>query len=358
MTRDDAPTAGKGAQGAPDRGAEAPRAPADAIAVQGSGTGIEPGVPVAPGTPVGEEEDRLPTFRELVDLVMHPLVLRSFLVILAIVVVLVGLRVVTWNEVADGARSRYLKTALFGGASTMVVWFLVLLQTGARSNLPVWCAAAVLVAGDAVHYIRLAHPITRGGAVVAFEATFAQGRPLDATWEVETANGGTATVEGTTAVLTAGPSGTAYLLAKMGKDPDVREQWWLPLGLATIERSERLSWRGTVERTGGYLVLMEIRNLFIQAVPYGVHVTYPDASKKVTGTEIQTHVTLDGKPHDWEIVRDPKEIRLRVDGQEVWKAQQQGPLDQLKLGETKRDAAHGGTLRIERASYRRTLWWG
>jgi hypothetical protein len=174
-------------------------------------------------------------------------------------------------------------------------------------------------------------------------------------WEVETANGGTAKVEGNSAVLAAGPSATSYISAKLEKDPDVREKWWLPLGLATLERSETLKWRATVERSGGYLVLVEIRNLLIQAVPYGVHVTYPDASKKVTGNEIQTQVTLDGKPHDWEIVRDLREIRLRVDGNEIWKAQQQGPLAQLKLGETKRDAAHGGSLRVERASYRRDL---
>jgi hypothetical protein len=137
------------------------------------------------GTRTDDDEDRLPTFREIVDLIVHPMVLRSFLVILGIVVVLVGLRVVTWNEIADGDRSRYLKTALFGGASAMMVWFLVLLQTGAKSRLPVWCAAAVLLAGDAVHYVRLANPITRGGSLVAFEATFAEGRPLDAMWEVE-----------------------------------------------------------------------------------------------------------------------------------------------------------------------------
>ncbi len=306
----------------------------------------------------GEDEDRLPTFKEVMDLVVHPLVIRSFLIVAGIAIVLVALRVVTWTEIADGARSRYVKTALFGGASSMMVWFLVLLQTGAKSRLPIYCALAVMLAGDAVHYVRLANPIASGSALVTFDATFSAGTPLDAKWDVETANGGTVKIEGATAVLAAGPSATAYLVAKLGKDPDVREKWWLPLGLETIERTETLRWRATAERTGGYLVLVEIRNLLIQAVPYGLHVTYPDASKKVTGTEIQTQVTLDGKAHDWEIVRDPKEIRLRVDGNEIWKAQQQGPLEQLKLGETKRDAAHGGTLRIERASYRRDLWRG
>lgn len=302
-----------------------------------------------------EDEDRLPTFREIVDLIIHPVVLRSFAIVLVATVILVGLRVLTWNEVADGARSRYVKTAIFGGASAMMVWFLVLLQVGAQKRWPVYCAVAVMLAGDAVHYVRLANPIVRGGPVVAFNASFASATPLDGQWEVETANGGTARVDGSTAVLTAGPSGTSYILARLPKGPDVRESWWLPLGLATLEREETLSWRAQVDRTGGYFVVTEIKQLLIQAVPYGIHITYPDEMKQAKGYEIQTQVTLDGKIHDWEIIRNPREIRLRVDGNEIWKSRSQGPLGQLKVGESKRDAAHGGTVKVERASYRTVL---
>ncbi|NCV00560.1 MAG: hypothetical protein EBV53_05155 [Proteobacteria bacterium] len=77
--------------------------------------------------------------------------------------------------------------------------------------------------------------------------------------------------------------------------------------------------------------------------------------KQAKGYEIQTQVTLDGKMHDWEIIRNPREIRLRVDGNEIWKSRSQGPLGQLKVGESKRDAAHGGTIKVERASYRTVL---
>ena len=302
-----------------------------------------------------EDEDRLPTVREIVDLIIHPVVLRSFAIVLVATVLLVGLRIVTWNEIADGARSRYVKTAIFGGASAMMVWFLVLLQVGAQKRWPVYCAVAVMLAGDAVHYVRLANPIVRGGPVVAFNASFASTTPLDGQWEVETANGGTAKVDGSTAVLTAGPSGTSYILARLPKEPDVRASWWLPLGLATLEREETLSWRGQIDRTGGYFVITEIKQLLIQAVPYGLHITYPDDLKRAKGYEIQSQVTLDGKMHDWEIIRDPKEIRVRVDGNEIWKSRSQGPLGQLKVGETKRDADHGGTMKVERASYRTVL---
>ncbi|NBQ33050.1 MAG: hypothetical protein EBU21_14075 [Proteobacteria bacterium] len=264
-----------------------------------------PDQPMVEASVASEDEDRLPTFREIVDLIIHPVVLRSFAIVLVATVILVGLRVLTWNEIADGARSRYVKTAIFGGASAMMVWFLVLLQVGAQKRWPVYCAVAVMLAGDAVHYVRLANPIVRGGPVVAFNATFASAIPLDGQWEVETANGGTAKVDGSTAVLTAGPSGSSYILARLPKEPD--------------------------------------------------HITYPDEMKQAKGYEIQTQVTLDGKMHDWEIIRNPREIRLRVDGNEIWKSRSQGPLGQLKVGESKRDAAHGGTIKVERASYRTVL---
>ena len=317
-------------------------------------TSGEPLVTVAVAV-ASEDEDRLPTFREIVDLIIHPVVLRSFAIVLVATVILVGLRVVTWNEIADGARSRYVKTAIFGGASAMMVWFLVLLQVGAQKRWPVYCAVAVMLAGDAVHYVRLANPIVRGGPVVAFNASFASTTPLDSQWEVETANGGTAKVDGSTAVLTAGPTGTSYILARLPKEPDVRESWWLPLGLATLEREETLSWRAQIDRTGGYFVVTEIKQLLIQAVPYGIHITYPDEMKQAKGYEIQSQVTLDGKMHDWEIIRNTREIRFRVDGNEIWKSRSQGPLGQLKVGESKRDAAHGGTVKVERASYRTVL---
>ena len=349
------PEPGHAGDASPTTGAVVHEASSGAISLGGASPGTTGPQDPHAVAPAEDDEDRLPTFREIVDLIVHPMVLRSFLMILGIVVVLVGLRVLTWNEVADGARSRYLKTALFGGASAMVVWFLVLIQTGAKSRLPVWCAAAVLIAGDAVHYVRLANPITWGGALVSFDATFAEGRPLDATWEVETANGGTAKVEGTTAVLAVGPSATSYILAKLDPEPDVREKWWLPLGLATQERNEVASWRIAIDRTGGYLVVTETGNLLIQAVPYGIHITYPDASKKVAGNEIQSHATLDGKMHDWVLARGRDEIKLTIDGVDVWKTMQQGPIRQLKIGETKRDAAHGGTIRVEKASFRREI---
>ena len=314
-----------------------------------------PDEPLVDASVASEDEDRLPTFREIVDLIIHPVVLRSFAIVLVATVILVGLRVLTWNEIADGARSRYVKTAIFGGASAMMVWFLVLLQVGAQKRWPVYCAVAVMLAGDAVHYVRLANPIVRGGPVTAFNATFASATPLDGQWEVETANGGTAKVDGSTAVLTAGPSGSSYILARLPKEPDIRESWWLPLGLATLEREETLSWRAQIDRTGGYLVVTETGNLLIQAVPYGLHITYPDASKKAAGNEIQTQATLDGKMHDWVLTRGRDELKLTIDGADVWKTSQQGPLRQLKLGETKRDAEHGGTIRVERATFRRQI---
>jgi hypothetical protein len=40
-----------------------------------------------------------------------------------------------------------------------------------------------------------------------------------------------------------------------------------------------------------------------------------------------------------------------VDGNRTWAAPQRGPLRQVKLGETKIDPNHGGTIRLENAGY-------
>ena len=49
--------------------------------------------------------------------------------------------------------------------------------------------------------------------------------------------------------------------------------------------------------------------------------------------------------------RDNRQIALSFDGRQVWSAPSRGELNQVRLGETKRDSAHAGTMRIEAASY-------
>jgi hypothetical protein len=64
---------------------------------------------------------------------------------------------------------------------------------------------------------------------------------------------------------------------------------------------------------------------------------------------------LDGRPHAWRLVADATTLRLDVDGRQVWSAPEREPLDQLRLGDSRTEPDHGGTVALARASYTRRL---
>lgn len=277
---------------------------------------------------------------------------RQQIVALAILVVTsVALRLLTWDVVADGGQSRYVKVTLFAAAASLAVWVLVRIQSAPRSWVPFICAAAVLLAGDAIHYVRLFNPITRGQPLVTVAAPFTSEASMRAAWDVETGGGGQARFENGAVVLQAPPRGTAFLRARIGAMPDLGSSWWLPIGVGERQRIETLTWRATVNRTAPYFVVLDVPTLLIQVVPYGIHVTYPDERDVMRGHEIQHPVGVGGQAHTWVVERAGSLISLSIDGRRVWSAPPRGALGQMRLGETKVDAEHGGSMRVESASY-------
>lgn len=276
---------------------------------------------------------------------------REVLVLGAILAVSVLLRLLTWNAVADGPRGAYLKTTLFGAAAAVAVWALVRVQASRGSWVPVIAAAAVLLSGDAVHYVRLANPIARGGPVQSFKATFEDPVAARRQWYVEEGGDGKAQFERGYLMLNTPPNSTAFIVARLEGSTDMGTRWWLPVALAKDEPREELAWRASINRTGDFLVITEVQNLLIQAVGYGLHITYPDERGTAKGNEVAQSTVQDGRPHDWKVTRDSREIVLYIDGNRTWAAPQKGPLRQLKLGETKIDPNHGGTVRLESVSY-------
>lgn len=266
------------------------------------------------------------------------------------ILVSVALRLLTWDVIADGDQSRFVKVTLFAAAATAVVWLLIRLQTAAGSWLPLGCAIALLFSGDAIHYVRRAHPITRGEPIVSVNVPFTDEISVRRGWDVEL-GGGHVRFEPGAVVLQSPPGAAAYLSARIPRVPDVGTDWWLPAGLADRQRTERLKWRASVERTGDYYVVFEAARLLVQAVPYGLHVSYPNQRDQTQGHEIQLPAINDARLHDWVLMRDSRQIALAFDGREVWAAPSRGELSQMRLGETKRDSLHGGTMRIEAAYY-------
>ncbi len=275
--------------------------------------------------------------------------------LLALAVAAVALRLLTWDPVADGPWGRAARLSLLGGAASVAVWGLIRAQAGAGSRLPLVCAAVTLLVSDAVHYARIANPITRGGPVIALDATFADDASLRRDWELETRSGGTARVEGRALVLDSPPGGAAYAVARLGEWPSPHRNWLLPVGLLELPRVERVAWRAAATRTHPFYVVFEARRLLIQLVDYGVHVTYPDERNAARGFELRHPAGSDGRAHDWQVTRDTREIVLAIDGQVIWRAPQREELTQVRLGEPKTDPQHGGRLRLETASYTASL---
>ncbi|HEU5317084.1 MAG TPA: hypothetical protein VFX49_13325 [Chloroflexota bacterium] len=280
---------------------------------------------------------------------------RSVIIFAAVVLLAVILRVGTWDPVADGARGRFAKTAVLGAVAAGTVWLLVRVQSRPGSPVPLVCALLVLFTGDAVHYLRLTNPITRGAPVVSLDTAFTDEAAARRGWDLETAGGGRIAAEGGALRLESPPGGSAYVIARLPEPPDVLKTWWLPVGLMDRERSERVTWRAGVQRTGGFYAVVEIRRLLVQVVSYGLHVTYPDQNNTQRGTEINHPIGTDGQPHDWRLTRARGEITLDLDGRQVWKAPEREAINQVRLGDSKTDPAHGGVMRLERASYASSL---
>jgi hypothetical protein len=280
---------------------------------------------------------------------------RALLLLVGLVAVSLVLRILTWDVVADGPRARFVKTAILGAAAASTVWALIRVQTKAASRVPLVCAVIVLVSGDVVHYLRLANPITRGGPIVALETSFGDEAEARRSWDFETSGSGRISAESGALRLESGPGASAYVIARLAAPPDVLQRWWLPVGLIDRERDERIAWRAAVQRTGSFYAVIELRRLLVQVVSYGLHVTYPDENNNQRGSEITHPVGSDGQPHDWRLTRGRGEVSLELDGRQVWKAPAREAFNQLRLGDSKSDPAHGGSMRLERASYASTL---
>jgi hypothetical protein len=308
----------------------------------------------APDAPELTSRSRQSSPRELLASI-DPRDRRTVAILAAILLVAVVLRVATWDPIADGARGRFAKTAVLGAVAAGTVWLLVRVQAAPSSRVPIACALLVLFTGDAVHYLRLANPITRGAPVVSLDTTFTDEAAARRGWDLESASGGRIAADGGALRLESPPGGSAYVIARLPEPPDVLKTWWLPVGLMDRERSEIVTWRASVQRTGAFYAVVEVRRLLVQVVNYGLHVTYPDQNNTQRGTEINHPIGVDSQAHDWRVTRARGEVSLDLDGRQVWKAPEREALNQVRLGDSKTDSAHGGVMRLERASYASSL---
>ena len=269
----------------------------------------------------------------------------------ALIALAVAARLVTWDPIAHGDRARHVRVTLVGGVAAAAVALGARALSSPPSRAPLLWAAAVLLTADLTHYSRRLHPIARGAPIITVDADLRDDAALRRTWDVETSGAGAARLSGGALLLESPPGASAFIAARIPTLPDAQRHWLLPVGLLERERTERIAWRAIVRRTGDFYVIAELRRLLIQAVSYGLHVTYPDQREQLRGHEITHSAAADGSPHDWLLERTTAQIVLSVDGRQVWSAAAREPITQARLGESKRDPQHAGSMRIERVSF-------
>ena len=139
--------------------------------------------------------------------------------------------------------------------------------------------------------------------------------------------------------------------------------WWLTFPFRSLlpkafdDRSyaESASFDLTIEPAGSFFVVSETENLLVQLNVSGIHVTYRPVGMPAESVEILRDREAVTGQHLWMFRCDPEWITLNVDGFEVFARRSPRPLGFIRIGETRSDELHGGTIRIHRVAYSR--WW-
>lgn len=133
--------------------------------------------------------------------------------------------------------------------------------------------------------------------------------------------------------------------------------WRLPRALVTGQHprvEERLTWSASIERDQVYFVLVDSEPLLIQTTAWGLLITLRPAGGRPQ--EQSVALPLEGGAiRTWSLRRHAGRVVLDHGGAEVWAAPDPGPFRYLRLGETRSDPEHGGTLRLAELQFVRSL---
>ena len=98
------------------------------------------------------------------------------------------------------------------------------------------------------------------------------------------------------------------------------------------------------ERRGGYLTILERTPVHIQASKLGLMITLPDASdpKQLQNVMLPDPTKPEGSI--WQLERTGTTLAISIDGREVWKGTVPVIDKTIRLGETRTDHEHDGTI--------------
>ncbi len=266
---------------------------------------------------------------------------------------LAALRIVTWHPLAHGPRLLLLQGILIAASMTLFAAGCTALAT----KRGYWSVVIVLMAfgwGDLMHYARLVQvsgDVVRRGPESQLERPVSAG--LLATW-LQASPGATVKHDGDAIEARLAPGETAFL--ELPAQPS--RNGLLPAGFTPHALQFRIptlviEWSATATLQGDFLFLFDAGNWHVQARPWGLTITTQDRN---TGVFTAEHHQLTGQPgqlHRWRVELGPHEATLFRDSVALWYGTNLPIREFIRVGETRSDELHGGTLRIEQLR----VWW-
>ena len=264
---------------------------------------------------------------------------------------------VTHRDWADGPRDTFvfaLAAALISAA--LLAWL------ATRGELPSWAArvasgfaVAIALAPVAVHAVRVANA---GASVVAeLPEPIAFGRVV-----VPVLKGDSSFSADPDAVVLRAPAGSEGFLEV--KRPSLgAERWELPRALLQpggVLVQEQVSWSAEIERDNVYFVVLDAEPVVVQLRPFDVYVQTraPDGRTDESSIAV-TSAARTRATWRFSVVSGPGraggDARLALDDREVWSHRLESPPRFMRLGETRTDREHGGTLRLTALRYERRV---
>ena len=278
-----------------------------------------------------------------------------------VLLLVLGLMAVTHDTFADGPAYPYLiqlaKQSLFVIAVYIFSYWLRRRRRAVPSRLVMAIAVGVALVLVLQHSFRLLHPARWGVVYAELADDFSGPIIAEGWWRVLGDDTTSIRVWSGTLHLAPPPATQAFVELLLPSEPTFPGgQRWLPAGLYNAAYEEELAWRGEAQVEREYFIVLAWSMLLVQRTPYGLHVSYPNATGVLEGHQVPYAFPEPPQAHTWRVLRRSSRISLAVDGQVVWSAAEQGHVNQLpRFGESRSDTLHAGRLTLDWVRYRRWL---
>jgi hypothetical protein len=265
----------------------------------------------------------------------------------------------TYRDFADGARNPFTAMIVATTGFAFGMYGVARTRWPFGHRVPIVIALAIALPLPIVHAARLLHPAGRGMPMIALHSDLHTNPTSNRDWALTLDPGATATADPDGILVVNVPKTRASLELLLPTTP----VWWhawplrllLPVSYDDSVIAETASFDLTVEPLGTFYVVFETESLLVQVIPAGLHLTYrPSGSPAETVESPREPGSIRGR-HTWQVRRTPEWITVDIDGAETFARPRPRPLGFIRLGETRSDEFHGGTMRIHDAQYRR--WW-